>query len=87
MLILTRRKEETIRINNDITIKVVEINNRHVRLGIDAPKHVLINREEVYQRILAANKAACSESEPKAKLNQVAEMLKDREDGSKTASS
>jgi carbon storage regulator len=62
MLVLTRRKEETIRIGGDITIKIIDIDNRQVKLGIEAPKHVTVNREEVYQRIMAQNKAACSET-------------------------
>jgi carbon storage regulator len=58
MLVLTRKKEESIRIGDDITIKIVDIDNRQVKLGIEAPKHIAINREEIYQRILAENEAA-----------------------------
>lgn len=52
MLILTRRKEQTIRLNDDIIIKVVHIGGDKVRIGIEAPKGVVIHREEVYERIL-----------------------------------
>jgi carbon storage regulator len=51
MLVLSRKKNETIIINNDITITVVEIRGDKVRLGIVAPKDVSVHREEVYQAI------------------------------------
>jgi carbon storage regulator len=51
MLMITRRFEEAIQIGPDITIKVIGIDGRQVRLGIDAPKSVQVYREEIYQRI------------------------------------
>lgn len=51
MLILTRRMDEQIRINEDITIKILAIKESQVRLGIEAPKTVSVHREEVYYRI------------------------------------
>jgi len=51
MLVLSRKKNESIVINNDITITVVEIRGDKVRLGIVAPKEVEIHREEVYYAI------------------------------------
>jgi len=59
MLVLSRKKNESIVINNDITIVVVEIRGDKVRLGVDAPKEIPVHRREVYdaiQRNLAANK-------------------------------
>jgi carbon storage regulator len=47
MLILTRRKDETILIGENISIKVVEIRGRQVRLGIDAPADILVLRGEM----------------------------------------
>jgi carbon storage regulator len=47
MLILTRRKDETILIGENISIKVVEIRGRQVRLGVDAPADILVLREEM----------------------------------------
>ena len=52
MLILTRKRNESIRIDDDITITVVEIRGDNVRLGVDAPKDVPINRKEVHDAIL-----------------------------------
>jgi len=51
MLILSRKKNEIIRIGDDIKIVVVEIGNGRVRIGIDAPKDISIHRQEVYQTI------------------------------------
>jgi len=51
MLVLSRKKNESIVINDDITIVVVEIRGDKVRLGIEAPKHVPVHRREVYDAI------------------------------------
>jgi len=51
MLVLSRKKNETIVINNDIVITVVEIRGDKVRLGIVAPKDVPVHRQEVYEAI------------------------------------
>ena len=51
MLVLSRKKNEVIRINDDIDIKVVEICGDKVRLGIDAPKEVAVHRLEVWGAI------------------------------------
>ncbi len=51
MLVLSRKKNESIIINNDITVVVVEIRGDKVRLGIEAPKEVPVHRREVYEAI------------------------------------
>lgn len=51
MLVLSRKKNEAIVINNDITIVVVEIRGDKVRLGIVAPKEVPVHRQEVFDAI------------------------------------
>ena len=52
MLVLSRKKDESIVINNDITIVVVEIRGDKVRLGVEAPKEVPVHRREVYEAIV-----------------------------------
>ena len=47
MLVLSRKKNESIVINNDITVVVVEIRGDKVRLGVEAPKEVPVDRSEV----------------------------------------
>ena len=51
MLVLSRKKDECIVINNDIRIVVVEIRGDKVRLGVEAPKEVPVHRQEVYDAI------------------------------------
>lgn len=51
MLVLSRKKNESIVINNDVTITVVEIRGDKVRLGIVAPKDVTVHRQEVHEAI------------------------------------
>jgi carbon storage regulator len=49
MLVLTRKIDQKIQIGNDITITVIQVKGRYVRLGIDAPTHVRILRSELTQ--------------------------------------
>ena len=51
MLVLSRKKNESIVINDNITIVVVEIREDKVRLGVEAPKEVPVHRREVYDAI------------------------------------
>ena len=54
MLVLSRKKNESIVINDDIKIVVVEIRGDKVRLGVEAPKEVPVHRREVYDAIKRA---------------------------------
>ena len=63
MLVLSRKKNESIVINNDITIVVVEIRGDKVRLGVEAPKEVPVHRREVYDAIKRSEQSD-SASEP-----------------------
>jgi carbon storage regulator len=58
MLVLSRKKNESIIINDDITIVVVEIRGDKVRLGIEAPKEIPVHRNEVYEAIRRNQQAA-----------------------------
>lgn len=51
MLILSRKVNESIKIGDQITLKVMGVKGNQVRLGIDAPKEVPVHREEIYERI------------------------------------
>jgi carbon storage regulator len=50
MLILTRRPQETIRVGPDVTITVLGVEGGKVRIGITAPRHITVDRQEVYER-------------------------------------
>ena len=58
MLALTRRKGESLVINNNVEITVLEIRGDQVKIGISAPKEVPIYRKEAYLQIENENKAA-----------------------------
>ena len=60
MLVLGRKKGETIVINDDVEITVTSIEGDMVRLGITAPKQITIHRKEVYLEIQEENKQATS---------------------------
>lgn len=69
MLVLSRKKNESIVINDDITIVVVEIRGDKVRLGVEAPKDVPVHRLEVYEAIKRAETESNQGQEPKASDN------------------
>lgn len=58
MLVLTRKTGESINIGDDIKISIMEIKGRSVRIGIEAPKSMVIHREEIYQKIQEENRLA-----------------------------
>lgn len=58
MLALSRRKKESLIINNNVEITVLEIKGDQVKLGITAPRDVSIYRKEIYLQIEEANKEA-----------------------------
>ena len=55
MLVLSRKKDESIIIRDNIVVTVVEIRDDKVRLGIEAPKDVPVHRHEVYDAIKRSN--------------------------------
>ena len=57
MLILTRRVGEKLVIGDNVTVAVLSVKGNQVRIGIDAPRDVSVNREEIYQRIVKEQKA------------------------------
>ena len=60
MLALTRKKGESLVLNNNIEVTVLEIRGDQVKLGIKAPKQVPVYRKEVYLQIQKENEAAAS---------------------------
>ena len=74
MVVLSRKKNESIVINDDITLVVVEIRGDKVRLGIEAPKHVPMHRGEVHERIVEAKQTDANKAQPEP---EVKEELKD----------
>jgi len=60
MLVLSRQRDQTIMIGDDIEITVVDIRGDKVRLGINAPAAVPVHRKEVYEAIKRENRAAAN---------------------------
>jgi carbon storage regulator len=58
MLVLSRQRDETIMIGDDVEITIVDIRGDKVRLGISAPPHVAVHRKEVYESIRREKEAA-----------------------------
>ncbi|HXR18983.1 MAG TPA: carbon storage regulator CsrA [Steroidobacteraceae bacterium] len=69
MLILTRRVGETVMIGEDVTVTVLRVKGNQVRLGVNAPKSISVQREEIFHRI----KRESAESSEKAEKAEKAE--------------
>ena len=65
MLILTRKVGETLVIGDDITVTICAVKHSQVRVGIKAPAHIEIHREEIYERIQKERAAQKMEQESK----------------------
>ena len=61
MLILTRKEGEVIRIGDSVTVLIIEICGRQVRIGIEAPRSISVHREEIYALI---QRQAATASQP-----------------------
>jgi carbon storage regulator len=72
MLVLSRKKDESIVINNDITIVVVEIRGDKVRLGVEAPKEVPVHRREVFEAIARGEPVDSASVVPSAGIESAA---------------
>lgn len=73
MLVLTRRAGESVVIGDEVVVTVIEVRGEVVRLGIDAPRHVKVHREEIYRAVSEANAAAAAASD--ADVSQLAAAL------------
>lgn len=58
MLVLTRREGESLRIGPDVRVTIVALAGGQVRIGVEAPDHVFVHREEVWERLEEANREA-----------------------------
>ena len=58
MLVLSRHRDESIMIGDDVVLTIVDIRGDKVRLGIDAPQDIPVHRQEVYEAIQRENQKA-----------------------------
>ena len=63
MLVLSRHRDESIMIGDDVVVTIVDIRGDKVRLGIDAPQDIPVHRQEVYEAIKRENEKA-SQTQP-----------------------
>ncbi|HQH72474.1 MAG TPA: carbon storage regulator CsrA [bacterium] len=64
MLVLSRKRDESIIIGDDVIITVVDIKGEQVKLGVTAPRNVSIHRKEIYESIQQENQAAARAGSP-----------------------
>jgi len=69
VLVLSRQRDETIMIGNDVELTVVDIRGDKVRLGITAPFHIAVHRKEIYDAIKGENLEAARLSLPRSELS------------------
>ena len=64
MLVLSRQKDESIIIGDDVEVTIVDVRGDKVRLGITAPKHISVHRKEVYEAIQREKREAAQNPKP-----------------------
>lgn len=81
MLVLTRKVGESINIGNNIKVTIINMDGGQVRLGIEAPRDVIVHREEIYIKILEENRQAARTST--LDLKTIASNWKKKKDSDK----
>ena len=74
MLVLSRKTNESIVIDGNITVSVLRVDHDNVRLGIDAPLEIPVFRKEIYEAIKTNNEMAAGSAKRKAR--QVKQLVK-----------
>ena len=80
MLVLTRKKGQSLMIGQDIEISIVDIQGDQVRLGITAPKTVSIHRKEVFEEIQQENRQASKVNLSQEELKKAVETFQLKKD-------
>ena len=74
MLVLSRKTNESIVIDGNVTVSVLRVDNDNVRLGIEAPLEIPVLRKEIYEAIKTNNEMAAGSA--KRKVKQVKQLVK-----------
>ncbi len=64
MLVFTRKKDESLIIGNEVEVTILSIGSGNVKVGITAPRHISVHRQEVYEAIKRENVAASKSQIP-----------------------
>lgn len=75
MLVLTRKCEESIIIENNIEVKILKIQGNQVHIGVNAPKNVSIYRSEIYAQVKAQNQSAVHPADGEDRLKTLEREL------------
>lgn len=75
MLVLTRKKKQSLMLGEDIEIQVLEVNGEQIRLGIKAPKAMKIYRKEIFDEIHRENAAAAEQNAGPEALKMLKEKI------------
>lgn len=78
MLVLARKQGQSIIINDDIELKVVEIKGEQVKLGIEAPQNIPIYRREIYEQVQDAMRQAAKSLAQNADLSELERLFQNR---------
>lgn len=81
MLILSRRTDESIVIGDEVTITVLSVKGKQVRIGIDAPPSVSVHREEIYRKIQSGEEPSTRDAEPRTADATSEEVGSDPDEG------
>lgn len=77
MLVLARKVGQSIVINDNIELLVIEVRGDQVRLGIEAPKSIPVHRKELLEQIRAENLKAASEANPEVVSRALSDLPKE----------
>ena len=75
MLVLTRKENESIMIGGEIEVKVLDLRDNQVKIGIVAPRHIAVHRREVYEAIQAENAHAAAAMVAAPQLDRIAKLF------------
>ncbi|MGZ0051794.1 carbon storage regulator CsrA [Brevibacillus gelatini] len=81
MLVLSRKKNESIMIGDTIEIKIISVEGDQVRIGIEAPRNLDVYRKEIYDVIQEENRLAATNQADWSALRQLIQSNKDGKDG------
>jgi len=79
MLVLSRQRDESIMIGDDVKITIVDVRGDKVRLGIEAPKRIPVHRMEIYEAIQREKKEKEAQEQPEKQLQEQADKAAQKE--------